>query len=178
MPNRKNTSSANELMPKSGVATSRHRNATKMNISAMNIGLRPNRSASPPRESAPIRMPNEARGADEAVLRGADVEFDRDQRQRDAGHEHHKAFEEFSGGGEGEDAPLHRGHRRHPDRGAVGPDRPLVDIGLDRFSGRRLYRFRSFAGARVVHGFVPRRIRAVQRAPSLPGEAGEGGRER
>ena len=57
MPNRKNTSSANELMPNSGVATSRHRNATKMNISAMNIGLRPNRSASPPRKSAPIRMP-------------------------------------------------------------------------------------------------------------------------
>ena len=42
----------------------------------------------------------EACRADETVLGRADVELVRDQRQRDAGHEHHKAFEEFAGGRE------------------------------------------------------------------------------
>ena len=73
---------------------------------------------------------------DETVLGRADIELVGDQRQRHAGHEHHKAFEEFAGRRQDEDAPLHRRHRRHVDARAVRPDRLLVDIGLDRFSGR------------------------------------------
>ena len=57
-----------------------------------------------------VRQPAEAKGADQdaeqtgradqAVLGRIDSEFARDQRQRHAGHEHHKAHEELAGGGE------------------------------------------------------------------------------
>jgi hypothetical protein len=73
----------------------------------------------------------ETRGTDETVLGRADIELVGDQRQRHAGHEHHKAFEEFAGRREDEDAPLHCRHRADVDRGAVGPHRLLVDVGLD-----------------------------------------------
>ena len=50
----------------------------------------------------------QAGGADEAVLGGGDIELAGDQRQCDAGHENDKALEEFAGGGQHPDAPLHR----------------------------------------------------------------------
>ena len=74
----------------------------------------------------------QARRADDAMLGGADVEFARDQRKRDAGHEDDEAFEEFAGGGQRPDQPLHPGHRRRRKMGPIGPHRQLVDMVLNR----------------------------------------------
>ena len=64
---------------------------------------------------APIKMPNKRRGADEAMLGRRHVELAGDQRGRHPGHEDDKALEEFAGGGEAPDAPLHRRHGRRGD---------------------------------------------------------------
>ena len=77
----------------------------------------------------------QARGTDQAVVEGGDVELARDQRQGHAGHEDDEAFEELAGGGEAPDAPLHGGHGSRRQRGAVGPGRALVDIVLDGAGG-------------------------------------------
>jgi hypothetical protein len=76
-----------------------------------------------------------------------EIEFLGDQRQRDAGHEHDEAFEEFAGDREPPDAKLHAGHRGGRRDRPIGPQRPLVDIGLDRFSA-----WLRHAGARAYRG--------------------------
>ena len=65
----------------------------------------------------------------------AETEFAGDQRQRHAGHEDDKALEEFAGSGEPPDQPLHAGHRRRREVGAIGPDRQFVDVVLDGAAG-------------------------------------------
>ncbi|MBV8614872.1 MAG: hypothetical protein JOY66_14070 [Acetobacteraceae bacterium] len=99
-----------------------------MIISTMNIALRPNRSAA--EQDGADQDAEQADRADDPFLGRADLELARDQRQGDAGHEHDEALEELPGRREGPDAPLHPGHWHAGQRGAVRPDRPLVDIVL------------------------------------------------
>ena len=76
--------------------------------------------------------PQQAGGADNAMLGGGDVELLGDQRHRDTRHEDDKALEELAGGRKPPDAPLHRGHQARRQRGAVRPHRRLVDVVLNR----------------------------------------------
>ena len=75
----------------------------------------------------------EARGTDDALLGRADVEFAHDQRQRNAGHEDDESLKELSRCRERPDTPLHGGHGRRLEGGAVGPHGKFVYIVLDRF---------------------------------------------
>ena len=65
-----------------------------------------------------------------AVLCGRKAEFLGDQRQRHAGHEDHETFKEFACDREPPYALLHARHRRSRRKGAVGPQRLLVEISL------------------------------------------------
>ncbi len=69
-----------------------------------------------------VGQPSECAGADQdasqrcgghqALVGGCQPELDRNQRQRNTGHEYDHALEELACGGKAEDAPLHAGHRR------------------------------------------------------------------
>ena len=103
-----------------------------MIISATNIVLRPKRSDRPPRPTAPTRMPNRLAApmtpcSAEPILNSLGK-----KRKRDAGHEDDEAFEEFARGGKPPDQPLHPGHRRRLEVGAVGPNGQFVDMVLNR----------------------------------------------
>ena len=78
----------------------------------------------------------QAGGADDAVLRLAEIEFLGDQRQGDAGQEHDQSLEKLAGDRQPPDSPLHVGQRRARRRGPVGPQRRFVEIALNRIPAR------------------------------------------
>jgi hypothetical protein len=104
------------------------------------------------------------------VLGLGDVEFLRDQRQGDAGYEHHEALEEFAGRGERPDPPLHGRHGRPQQRRPVRPGRGFVDIGLDRSLAWR----RSFGRGRNVDTHDVEPPTRACRCNAIPARAPEG----
>ena len=98
----------------------------------------------PPEANGAYQDAKQSRGSDHSLLWGAHVEFARQQRERDAGHEDDKALEKFPCGGQGPDQPLHAGHRRGPEAGAISPHGQFIDVVLNRFCARRAYHFRRF----------------------------------
>ena len=78
----------------------------------------------------------QAGGADDAVLRFAELKVLGDQRQGDAGQEHDQSLEKLAGDRQPPDSPLHVGQRRARRRGPVGPQRRFVEIALNRIPAR------------------------------------------
>jgi len=77
-------------------------------------------------------MPNRVAGGDQSVLGRANAELSREERKRDARHEHDEALEEFARGGERPDEPLHARHRGRWKLGSIRPYGSFVNVLLNR----------------------------------------------
>jgi Phage integrase family len=93
-----------------------------MIISTTNIGLRPRRSASPPKKD---KNAEQGRGANNAARRWPDFEFIKEQRKSDAANEKNEAGEEFA-----------RRGQRPTEQSSVDPHRQFVDVVLHRLRAR------------------------------------------
>lgn len=75
------------------------------------------------------------------MLSLGDIEFRRNERHGNPGHENDEALEKFASCGKRPDTPLHRCHRHRLEGGSILPERSFVDIRLDgpAMSRRILY---------------------------------------
>ena len=74
----------------------------------------------------------QGRGGDQSVLGRANAELSREERKRDARHEHDEPLEEFARGGERPDEPLHARHRGRWKLGSIRPHGKFVNVLLNR----------------------------------------------
>src|SRR5208283_3411808 len=88
----------------------------------------------PAEADGPDQDAKQARRSDHAVLHFRNIEFFRDKRHGDTGHEDDETFEKFARRGERPDTPLHCGHWRRLEGRSICPDWSLVDISLYRSS--------------------------------------------
>jgi len=123
----------------------------KITISAMNIfAAKTVRQAA--QSNRAYQNAEQAGGPHHAVLGRGDIEFLRDQRHRDTGHEDDETLEELTCSRKAPDAPLHGGHQRGRQRGTVRPHRRLVDIVLNRLTAYRRWLFGHCRFSHVLPG--------------------------